>query len=143
VQISATYSFDAPPATVWNLLIDPTSVAACLPGCEKLEPLGPDTYRAELSMGIAAITGRYEGTVSITDQQPPHSYRMLVDGSGTPGFVKGQGRIELREQGAATLVTVSGDVQVGGLIARVGQRLLSAAAKMTMDRFFGCLQQRI
>ena len=142
MDVAASYAFDASPAFVWNLLIDPEVIAACLPGCERLEPIGEDHYRASLTLAVAAISGRYSGTVAVVDKHPPHSYRLVVEGSGTPGFVKGDATIELLEQQGTTIVTVTGHGQVGGVIARVGQRLLGSVSKMIMDRFFSCLQQR-
>jgi carbon monoxide dehydrogenase subunit G len=144
MDVSASYTFAAPPATVWTLLIDPEVVGACLPGCERLEPLGDDRYRAELKLAVASISGQYLGTVTILDKRPPHSYRLVVEGSGKPGFVKGEVVIELVGQpDKTTTVHVKGDGQVGGLIARVGQRLLGSVSKMMMDRFFACLQQKV
>lgn len=143
MDLHATYTFNAPPARVWELLIDPAVVAACLPGCDTLEAIGDDRYRAKLTMGIAAVTGTYEGTVAIVDKQPPRSYKLLVDGRGAPGFLNGEGAIELAADGDQTHVSVRGKVQVGGLIARVGQRLIGSVSKMMMDRFFACLQEKI
>jgi carbon monoxide dehydrogenase subunit G len=143
MDLAGSYSFPAPPDSVWNLLIDPQVVAACLPGCDRLEPVGPDQYRAALTLTIAAVGGSYTVLISILDKQPPRSYRLVVEGSGKPGFVKGEAIVELTEHGEATMVNVKGQGQVGGLIARVGQRLLGSASKMMMDRFFGCLQGRI
>jgi hypothetical protein len=143
MNIQATYAFDAPPQTVWDLLLDTDAVAACLPGCESLDPIGDNKYRAVLTMGIAAVTGRYEGTVEMTDLVPPHTYRLVVDGRGKPGFVTGGGAISLTATDGGTEVAVDGRVQVGGTIARVGQRLLGSVSKMMMDRFFACLQQRL
>jgi carbon monoxide dehydrogenase subunit G len=140
MDLSASYAFDAPPATVWNLLNDMEVVASCLPGCDRLEPIGDDKYRAELTLSVAAVSGRYSGTVAILDKRPPNSYRLVVEGTGTSGFVKGEATVELVEEKASTIVKVSGQGQVGGLIARVGQRLLTTVSKMMMDRFFGCLQ---
>jgi hypothetical protein len=143
MDLSASYTFASSATTVWNLLIDPEVVASCLPGCDRLEPLGDDRYRAELTLAVAAISGQYTGTVAILDKRPPHSYRLVVEGAGKAGFAKGQATIELREEGETTTVSVTGQSQVGGLIARVGQRLLGAVSKMMMDRFFACLQQRV
>ncbi len=124
-------------------MIDPATVAACLPGCDRLEPAGEDTYKAKLTLTVAAISGSYEGTVAIVDQRPPHSYRLLVDGRGRAGFIKGEARIELAGENGRTRVSVNGRAQVGGVIVRVGQRLLGSVSKTMMDRFFSCLQQKV
>ena len=143
MQLSSTYTFRASRQAVWDRLIDPMVVAACLPGCESLDPIGEDTYHADLTVGVAAISGRYQATIQIADQQPPTSYRLIVDGSGRAGFVKGDAAITLSEADGQTVVTVNGNGQVGGTIARVGQRLLGSVSKMMMDRFFECLQKKI
>lgn len=145
MQLTGTYAFNAPIARVWTMLNDPDVIASCLPGCEKLEPLGDDRYRANLSMAVAAISGQYSGTVALLDKQPPRSYRLVVDGSGKAGFVKGEATVTLTESTAtadATAVTVQGEGQVGGLMARVGQRLLGSVSQMMMDRFFAALRDR-
>ena len=144
MEVSATYTFDAPRQRVWDLLTDPAEIAGCLPGCDSMEPAGDDTWRATLTIGVAAITGRYEGTVRMTDQQAPERYTLNVNGRGRPGFVNGSATLTLSEEdgGARTRVEVAGKAQVGGTIARVGQRLIGGVSKMTMDRFFTCLQQR-
>ena len=144
MEVSATYAFDAPRQQVWELLIDPQVIAGCLPGCEAMEPTGDDTWRAILTIGIAAITGRYEGTVRMRDKNEPAGYTLVVEGKGKPGFVNGSANVSLAEAdgGARTRVAVTGKAQVGGTIARVGQRLLGGVSKMMMDRFFACLQER-
>lgn len=143
MDLEAIYDFDAPAAKVWDLMVDPDVVAACLPGCDHLEPLGEDTYRAKLTLSVAAISGSYEGTVAIVDQEPHRAYRILVDGKGGAGFIKGDATVALSEEGGRTRVSVAGHALVGGLIARVGQRLLGSVSKTMMDRFFSCLQQRV
>ena len=143
MHIQNSYTFDAPPKAVWDLLVDIDAVAACLPGCESMEPISKNKYRAVLTMGIAAITGRYEGTVEMRDLDPPSSYRLVVEGRGKQGFVTGGGAISLRDTDGGTRVTVDGTVQVGGTVARVGQRLIGSVAKMMMNRFFACLQDRL
>ena len=142
MDITGSYSFNAPPERVWELLMDPVAIAACIPGCEALEPDGPDRYRAKITIGLAAITGTYEGIVVITEKVGKSSYRLAVEGQGKPGFVKGDAGIALRADGGATIVDVTGTVQTGGAIARLGQRLIGAAAKMMQDRFFACLQSK-
>ena len=143
MDISGSYSFDAAPDRVWALLMDPAVLSSCIPGCERFEPDGDDRYRVTLTVGLAAITGTYQGTVVLTDKVPPTSYGLVVEGQGRPGFVKGTSAIALRAVGAATAVDVTASVQTGGAIARIGQRLIGSVAKMMMDRFFACLQGKL
>lgn len=143
MDIHASYTFDAPRQAVWDLLMDTDRLAGCIPGGDRLEPLGDHRYRARLTVALAAVSGGFEGTVAMTEQQPPSSYRLIVEGQGRGGFVKGDTTIALADRGASTDVTVEAQVQIGGAIARVGQRLLSSAAKMMMDRFFSCLQEKL
>jgi carbon monoxide dehydrogenase subunit G len=143
MDITGTYTFNAAPDRVWNLLMDPAVIASCIPGCNKLEPVGDDRYRAALTVALAAITGSYEGTVQISDKVLNQSYRLTVEGQGKPGFVKGNAAIALRPDGATTVVDVTGTVETGGPIARLGQRLIGNVSKMMQDRFFACLQGKI
>ncbi|HEU4689825.1 MAG TPA: carbon monoxide dehydrogenase subunit G [Vicinamibacterales bacterium] len=143
MDISGSYTFNAAPSRVWALLMDPAAIASCIPGCESLEAEGPDRYRARLTIALAAITGTYDGTVVISDRVDNASYRLTVEGQGRPGFVKGNASIALRPDGNSTIVEVSGTVQTGGPIARVGQRLISGVSKMMQDRFFACLQGKV
>jgi uncharacterized protein len=143
MDITGSYTFNAAPEPVWDLMMDPAAIAACIPGCETLVPDGPDRYRARITIGLAAITGTYEGIVVITEKIEKSSYRLSVEGQGKPGFVKGDAAIALRAQATSTVVEVTGTVQTGGAIARLGQRLIGAAAKMMQDRFFACMQGKL
>ena len=143
MDVTGSYSFAAPPEKVWALMMDPQAIAGCIPGCEKLDPDGADRYKAAITIGMAAITGNYEGTVVISDKVEPTSYKLSVEGQGRPGFVKGDATISLRADGANTIVDVKGTVQTGGTIARLGQRLIGSAAKMMQDRFFACMESKL
>ena len=143
MDIFGSYRFNAPLDRVWDLLMDPNAISSCIPGCDRFEPDGDDRYNVTLSVAMAAITGTYQGTVTLRDKTPHQSYRLEMEGHGRPGFVKGTSVIALRADGDATAVDVSGAVHTGGPIARLGQRLIGGVAKMTMDRFFACLRARI
>ena len=143
MDISGSYTFAAPRDRVWALLMDPTVIASCIPGCDRFEPDGEDRYKVTLTVALAAITGRYEGTVALADKIEQTSYRLIVEGQGKPGFVKGNSAIALKGRDTVTDVEVLGTVQIGGPVARLGQRLIGGVAKMMMDRFFACLQSKI
>lgn len=142
MELNAKYTFPGPASQVWDLLMEPQAIASCLPGCETFEPIGEDRYHVVLHAGVAAITGSFEATVEIADKNPGVSYRLVVDARGRPGFCKGDATITLVETAEGVTVNVAGTAHVGGLIAQVGQRLLGAAARMMMDRFFHCLRGR-
>ncbi len=143
MDIAGSYTFDAPPDRVWTLLMDPAVLSSCIPGCEKFEADGDGRYNVKLKVGLAAITGTYDGTVVLADLVPRTSYRLIVEGQGRPGFVKGTSVIALRADGATTIVDVSAAVHTGGPIARVGQRLIGGVAHMMLERFFACLQSKL
>ena len=143
MDISGSFTFDAPPDRVWALLMDPAVISSCIPGCDRFEPNGENSYRARLTVALAAITGTYEGIVTLSDLVPLASFRLIAEGQGKPGFVKGSSAITLRADGATTIVDVAGTVQTGGPIARLGQRLIGGVSKMMLDRFFSCLRGKL
>ena len=143
MQISGSYVFEAPIERVWDLLMNTDAIAACVPGCQELTAIGEDRYRAKLAVAVAAVTGSYDATIALEEKSPPHGYTLRVEGQGRPGFVKGTSRIQLATQDAGTRVDVSADVQVGGAVARVGQRLLEGVGRAMMNRFFDCLRSRL
>ena len=143
MTLEGSFKIPAPRQSVWKALMDPEVLKDCLPGCEELEPVGTDAYRARLKVGIAAIKGSYVGSVSIHDKVSPEKYRMVVEGKGAPGFLRGEASIELGEEGTETLLSYRGSVQVGGMIAGVGQRLVQGAARMVVRNFFKALSKRL
>jgi uncharacterized protein len=143
MEITGTYRFTAAPQVVWNLLMDPDAIKSCVPGCREITPIGEGTYQAEMTIGVAAVSGTFAATITLSDLEPPRSYRLTVDATGKPGFAKGTATVVLTAVAEGTEVGVTASAEVGGLIARVGQRLIDGVARMTMDRFFGCLASRL
>ena len=143
MKVEGSYTFDAPRERVWSVLLKPDALKSCIPGCESLTATGEDQYEATMRVGVAAVRGTYKGTVRITEKNEPSSYRLLVEGRGGPGFVKGTALVELVDQGQSTLVNVAGDGQVGGPVAGVAQRMLGGVAKMLMGQFFDCLKTQL
>ena len=143
MTLDGTHHFKAPRERVWAAVTDPAVLARATPGCERLDPIGPDEFEATLSVGVAAVKGVYQGRLSITDKKPPEGYTLYVEGSGRPGFVKGEGRLVLTEEDGGTLVTIKAEAQVGGLIAAVGQRLIGAAGRMLMAQFLSALEAEL
>jgi carbon monoxide dehydrogenase subunit G len=92
---------------------------------------------------VGAISGSFSGSIRLHDLQPTSSYRMSVNGTGAPGFVKGEGSIQLAADETGTLLRYSGDVSAGGPIASLGQRMIGGAARMVIDQFFKCVAGKL
>ncbi len=143
MKLAGQYILPASPAKVWALLTDPNRLAKLLPGCERLDPDGPDRFKAAVKFGIAAISGKYAGTVEFAEKKPPNSMRMKLSGKGIPGFVDGVGHLELAEKGGQTELRYTGEAQVGGMIAGVGQRMIEGAARKIVDQFFAAASEEL
>jgi carbon monoxide dehydrogenase subunit G len=115
---------------------DPDVLARAIPGCENLEKSGDGEYRIKMKMALASLSGAFDGKVRLTDSVPPVSFRMIVEGSGKIGFMKGEGLLSLAPKDDGTEVSFDGDVRIGGTIAAVGQRLIDTTARMLIKRFF-------
>ena len=137
MKIEGAHEIPAPRQRVWDAFLDPEQLKKAIPGCEKLEAIGGDEFKATMKVGVAAVKGTFEGKVRLADKKAPDSYRMGIEGSGGPGFVRGEAVITLTDTpSGGTRVAYNADVQVGGLIAGVGQRMLGGVSKMMADQFF-------
>ncbi len=144
MNIDLSHVLPASRETVWKLLHDPARMAGWIPGCERLEASGPDTYTATLSVGVAAVKGTYTGTVEIKDKAFPSRYTLVVEGNGQPGFVRGTATMELTEESAdQTRLAIKAQAQVGGLIASVGQRFLGGIAKQLTQQMLQSIEQEL
>jgi carbon monoxide dehydrogenase subunit G len=121
------------------LFNDPNRLTRLIPGCEKLDRLAPDEFAGTINVGIAAIKGAYSGKLKLDEMlRPPEHCKIMVDGKGKQGFMRGSGTLDLAADGRReeTIVKYSGDVQVGGPLVQVGQRIIDSAAKMMLGQFF-------
>ena len=143
MKIEGKYKFNATQEQVWEVFNNHESLVKAIPGCEKLEEYAPHQYDALLKIGIAAVKGTYSGKFNIVDPLPPKSYRLIGEGTGSPGFVNGEALIELAQDNGNTLVTYQGDIKVGGLIASVGQRMISGISKMMLKQFFRTMKNEL
>ena len=143
MKLEGAYTIHAPREAVWKQLLNPEVLARSIPGCEKLEPNPDGSYNAELKMGIAMVRGTYRGRVEILDQTPPEHFRMKIEGQGSGGFLKGEGTLTLTGSGNETLIRYTGEAQVGGLFASVGQRMILSAARQVVEQFFQAFEKQV
>lgn len=145
MNLNGTFTFNGPRAVVWELLQDPDVLAKALPGTERLTRAGTDRFEGVMKVSVGPVTAaQFAVTVSLKDQVPPERVAMQIDGKGAVGYTRGTATVELAEQpDGSTLMQYASDVQVGGKIAAVGQRLLDSVAKMMMRQALDGLDREL
>ena len=143
MKIDATYEIHAARERVYAALVQPEILRRAIPGCESLDQIGENTYAAVLKAGVGSIKGTFKGEVRLEDMRPPEHYRIVVEGKGAVGFAKGSADFDLEPKDDGTLIRYSGEMQIGGTIAAVGQRMIQGAAKMMAARFFASLEAEV
>lgn len=143
MKVDSTYEIKASRERVFAALVEPEVLRRAIPGCESLDKTGDDTYDATLKAGVGSIKGTFKGVVRLADMRPPEHYRIVVEGKGAVGFAKGSADFDLEEKDGGTLIRYSGEMQIGGTIAAVGQRMIQGAAKMMAAKFFAALEAEV
>ncbi|MFI6386423.1 carbon monoxide dehydrogenase subunit G [Nonomuraea sp. NPDC050547] len=128
---------------VWAALQDPAVLVRTIPGCERLEESGPDTYRMTVTAGVAAIKGVYHGEVGLSEPLAPESFVLRARGQGAPGTVDATVHVRLSEVEDGTRVDYDAEAVVGGMIGGVGQRMLGSVAKRTAGEFFTAVETHL
>jgi uncharacterized protein len=141
IKLSGEATIHAPVDRVYAALNDPAVLVRTIPGCQRLEQTGPDTFKASVVAGVASIKGTFDGDVKLTDQQPPDSMTLHASGAGAPGTVSAVARVTLSAVDGATLLRYDADATIGGVIGGVGQRMLSGVARRTANEFFAAVER--
>ena len=143
MKITGSYTIDAPQEQVWAALNDMEVLARIVPGCERLEQVGENEFEGTVKIGIQAIKGSYSGKIRLEDIQPPRHYKLVASGRSASGVVDGAGSVDLSEQDGKTVLNYSGDAQIGGTLASVGQRLIEGASKQLINQSLKALVEQI
>jgi len=122
---------------VWEKLNDPGVLKECIPGCEELIKSGDNQFQAVAKMKVGPVSARFKGRVTLSDFDPPNSYKISGEGEGgVAGFAKGGATVALADREGGTLLTYGVEAQIGGKLAQLGQRLINGSAKKLADQFF-------
>jgi carbon monoxide dehydrogenase subunit G len=144
VRLTGSRVFRAAPDALWAFLLTPSSLRQCLPGCERFEPVGPDTFAATLRLGIGFMKGTYTGSIRVSEQRPPEHLVLDVVGGGALGSLDARGVLTFRELGPAlTEVTYEGEAEVGGRIAILGQGVIRSTADRLIGVFLDCMASHV
>jgi len=144
MKLTGSATIDHPVRDVFAALTDPAMLVRTLPGCQRLEQVGPDAYEATMSAGVGSIKGVFDGGVKLTDITAPDSFTLHASGSGVPGTVDAVAHVRLvANPGGGTMVHYAADAAVGGVIGGVGQRMISGVARRTADEFFAAVDREL
>jgi len=146
MNLNGSFTFNGPRETVYELLQDPSVLVKALPGAKTLTKTGDDRYEGTMKVSIGPVTAtEFAMTVTLSDKVPPTSFNLQIEGKGAAGFTRGTAAIELSDaaDNAGTVMTYSSDVQVGGRIASVGQRLMESVGKMMMKQALEALNKAL
>ena len=133
MRIEGEHVFNSSREDVWAMVRDPEVLATMVPGTTKLNQLSESEYEGEINLRIGPISGGFSGRILVEDEVPPESCTLNAEGEGRAGFFKGSGTVHLTEQGDGTLMKYEGDIQIGGKLASIGQRLIDMTSR-TMIR---------
>jgi uncharacterized protein len=142
MKVSGQAVLNASPQAAWDALLDPAVLVRTIPGCERLETTGENTYAMTVNAGVAAIKGTYSGTVELRDLDEPRSLIMRAAGAGAPGTIDTSVRVRFTDDGddgTTTRVDYAADAVVGGMLGGVGQRMLTSVSKRMAGEFFGAV----
>jgi carbon monoxide dehydrogenase subunit G len=121
----------------------PERLRTCLPGCERFESSGADSFTAQMRLGVGFLKGTYHGTIRVTEQQPYDTLGLAVEGSGLLGALRASGTIHFAESAGVTHLLYDGDATVSGRVASLGDRLISTTTTKLLDLFFACLTSKV
>src|SRR5262245_56690431 len=142
MKISGEATINAPVEKVWDALLDPAVLVRTIPGCERLEATGENSYAMTVTAGVAAIRGTYAGTCELRDLHEHESLVMSAKGSGAPGTIAADVQVRFTSNAdGSTSVAYDADTIVGGMIGGVGQRMLGSVSKRMAGEFFGNVEK--
>jgi uncharacterized protein len=138
MEMTGEFRIPAPRQRVWEGLNDPEVLKQCIPGCQSLEKVSDTEFNGRVVAAVGPVRATFGGKVTLSDLDPPQSYKISGEGSGgVAGFAKGGAKVNLAEDGSATLLTYAVEAQVGGRLAQVGSRLIDGVARKMATDFFG------
>ncbi|MCR9221687.1 MAG: carbon monoxide dehydrogenase subunit G [Alphaproteobacteria bacterium] len=138
MKIERRFTVAADRPLVWRLIRDPERMIACVPGCETIEAIDADTYKAAVVVTVGPIKPRFNLIVTILEEQPPDLIRTESKGEegSRASTVSSHNEVRLldAEEGGIE-IAYSADVAISGRLARYGQGMMKKIADKLAGRF--------
>ena len=137
MDMSGEVEISAKREVVWAALNDPTTLEACIPGCEAIENVSDTQFSARVRTKIGPVKALFAADLNLENLDPPNGYTLSGQGKGgAAGFARGAAHVSLVSRDAGTTLRYEVDMQVGGKLAQIGSRLVAGAARKIADQFF-------
>src|SRR5699024_5125169 len=137
MEMKHTYTFKGMPKNVLRDTIqDQDVLKKVLPGCDVFKEVEENVYEASLNINMGPVKGKFSSDVKQVDMEEPDFYRLLVKASGKPGEIDADAAMSFEETDEGTVLTCNATVNVTGLLASVGQRIMGGVAKVVIGQFF-------
>jgi carbon monoxide dehydrogenase subunit G len=145
MQMQDSQRIPASKDKVWAALNDPEVLKKCIPGCQSLEMTSPTEMTATVVFKVGPVKATFGGKVTLSDLDPPNSYRISGEGTGgVAGFAKGGASIKLEAESAeVTILHYEVDAQIGGKLAQLGGRLIDSTSKKLASEFFAAFGEAV
>ena len=142
--IEGQFPIAAPPESLLVHLFDAGLMASCLPGCEKLEAIDADRYRAVVAISMAGIKARFDLMVEITKRDSQNVWAVTRgDEGGHASSLSSDSRVTLEPTAEGTLVSYRSEVSVTGRLGRFALGMMKKKAQSMGDEFAANLQRKL
>ena len=142
MKVEGEHLFHAPREVVYEIFNDPDALGAAVPGMQKMVKLDESHYEAAIGIRVGPVSANFSGNLTLTDEVPPESVTLIIEGKGGAGFVKGVGYVKFEDLGdETTLLRYTGEANIGGTLASVGQRMIDSVAKSMFKTVFDKLDK--
>lgn len=142
MQLSGRHTVNASPATLWTMLMDPDILAKIVPGISRLERTGDNSFKSFIDIKLGLINGSFTGDLQMEDITEQKAFTLKVQQSSSIGKANAAIKIDLAPVNETqTEISFDGDVKLAGLLAGMGQRIISGVANTLTKQFFSNLDK--
>ncbi|MEX0338822.1 MAG: CoxG family protein [Arenibacterium sp.] len=144
MDMSGTRLIAASQDQVWQALLDPDILKACVPGCQELSGSVEEGFTATVVQKVGPVKATFKGEVTFPSLNAPDSLTLSGEGKGgAAGFAKGSADVRLGAAGDSTELTYDVQAKVGGKLAQLGSRIIDGFARKMADQFFDRFQAAV
>ncbi len=144
--LAGKISVQAPIQRVWDMLLEPDTLQACLPGIEKIERLDERNYAIVIAQKVGPLPLRFKIKATLTKIEAPLHLELEGQREDTRKADEAihRARIDLQEiAGDAVEISYNVDANIPGTLAVLGEGIIQAKVKKVEAEIAKALQQRL